>query len=190
MSAQRDTGAVRAMLQRFQDGYSARNAGALDSFMELFVPDEDLEVIGTNAVTPGEGEWCLGPAAARKLVEGDWEGWGDVRLDVPGARIHVLGDVAWLATTATVAKTIPAGETYANHFAYLKDVIDGEGQPEAKLAEILRAGSNALFELERGEQFTWPFRFTAVLVRREDRWRFCQMHFSFPTTRFPDVRIV
>jgi hypothetical protein len=28
-----------------------------------------------------------------------------------------------------------------------------------------------------------------VVVRCEDVWRFAQMHFSYATTRFPDVRI-
>jgi hypothetical protein len=33
-------------------------------------------------------------------------------------------------------------------------------------------------------------RFSAVLQRMEGRWQFRQMHFSFPTTRFPDERPV
>jgi hypothetical protein len=92
--------------------------------MNLFTGDATLEVIGTGASQTGKGEWCVGPAMARELVESDWRYWGDLRLDVAGARIHSRGAVAWLATEATV-----------------------------------------------GEQ-----------------WRFHQMQFAFPTTRFPDLR--
>ncbi len=33
---------VRATLQRFQDGYTARDVTKLDEFMTLFAPDEDV----------------------------------------------------------------------------------------------------------------------------------------------------
>ena len=46
--------------------------------MPLFT--EDVEVIGTNGVRPGEAEWYTNREAAKKWVEGDWEGWGDLRL--------------------------------------------------------------------------------------------------------------
>jgi hypothetical protein len=32
----------------------------------------------------------------RYIVEGDWTYWGDVKLDVDGARITAQGDAAWL----------------------------------------------------------------------------------------------
>ncbi len=33
---------VRAVLQRFQDGYLARDVTKLDEFMTLFAPEEDI----------------------------------------------------------------------------------------------------------------------------------------------------
>jgi hypothetical protein len=136
-------------------------------------------------------EWYVDRAGARGLVQGDWETWGDVWLDVAGAHIEVRGDVAWLATYCTVTKTIPAAENYESYLQRVKDVIDQAGlSAEEKLLDILRGGSNTLYELRRGEQFVWPLRFTAVLVRQDGAWLFQQMQFSFPTTRFPDERIV
>ena len=88
---------VRLVLQRFQDGYTRRDVARLDEFMRLFADDAGLEVIGTNGVKPGVDEWYVDKAGARELVKGDWEGWGDLRLDVDGAHIQVRGDVAWLA---------------------------------------------------------------------------------------------
>ena len=55
---------------------------------------------------------------------------------------------------------------------------------------ILRGGTNTVYELRRGEHFVWPLRFTAVVVRQADGWKFAQVNFSFPTVFFPDVRIV
>ena len=41
--------AVRAVLQRFQDGYRGRDVTQLDKFMALFAPDDDIELIGVGA---------------------------------------------------------------------------------------------------------------------------------------------
>jgi uncharacterized damage-inducible protein DinB len=181
---------VRLVLQQFQDGYTRRDVTTVDEFMQLFADDE-LEVIGTNGVKPGVDEWYLDKTGARGLVKGDWEGWGDVQLDVDGAHIQTRGDVAWLATSATVSMTIRTDENFQSYLQRIKDVIDQAGPTaEVKLLDILRGGSNTLYELRRGEEFVWPLRFTAMLVRLPDGWRFQQMQFSFPTTRFPDERIV
>ena len=60
--------------------------------------------------------------------------------------------------------------------------------PQAKMHEIVRQATDLLLELPQGETYIWPFRFTAVAVKNQGRWRFAQMQFSFPTTRAPDVR--
>lgn len=181
---------VRAMLQRFQDGYTRRDVSQVDEFMRLFA--EDAEVIGTNGLRPGVGEWYLDRAGARELVEGDWQSWGDLRLDVAGAHIQARGDVAWLTASATVTMTIRAVESYEGYLQRIKSVIDDQVDlsAEEKLLDILRGGTNTLYELRRGERFVWPLRFTAVLVRQAGDWRFQQMQFSFSTTRFPDERMV
>jgi hypothetical protein len=185
---------VRDVLQVFQNGYDRRDKKLLENFRELFLPDDDLEVIGTGAIDPGDDEWCLGPEAACALVENDWEGWGDLSIDVADARIHVMENVAWLATTGTVSMSLDSIETYRDYLDYMKEVASDENMdPRARLIEILRGGTNTLFEAERGEQYTWPLRFTAVLVRRplengDKQWLFHQIQFAFPTTRFPDVR--
>jgi len=182
---------VRALLQEFQDGYSKRDVAELDAFMELFVTSDELEVIGTNTVAPGQGEWCRGVEATRELIKNDWKEWGDVVFDVQGAHITVNGDVGWLATTAKVTMTIPAEFWYNYFLASAKGTLEKEEMDaQAKMLDIVRLGTDLLLELQQGDTFVWPIRFTAVAVRNEGHWRFHQMQFSFPTTRPPDVRYV
>ena len=179
---------ILALLQAFQDGYTRRDLAQVDAFMQLFAPD--AEVIGTNGVRPGQDEWYLDRQAARELVHGDWEGWGDFRLDLDAVSVHSLGDVGWVAATATVTQRI-GEENYASYLAYVREYIDRPGpSAEQKLHNILRGGTNTVFELRRGENFVWPLRFTAVVVRQADEWKFAQVNFSFPTVYFPDVRIL
>ena len=197
-----DIQAVRDTLQRFQDGYDRRDPSQIGMFRELFIPEDDLEIIGTGAIEPGDDEWCLGPDAACDLVIDDWEGWGNLSLDVADARIHVLGDTAWLATTGTVTMDLDPTETVRDYLSYIQETASDEsGTPQSRLIDILRGATSTLYEADRGKMYIWPLRFTAVLVRRpgggngnapadNNRWLFHQLQFSFATTRFPDVRNV
>lgn len=179
---------IRSLLQAFQDGYTHRDLTQVDSFMQLFTPD--AEVIGTNGQRPGVDEWYMDRASARELVHGDWEGWGDLRLDLDSISIHERGDVGWVAASATVTKII-GEENYASYLEYVRNYIAREDlTAEQKLLNILRGGTNTVFELRRGENFVWVLRFTAVVVHEADGWKFAQMNFSFPTIYFPDVRIL
>jgi len=178
---------IRSLLRAFQEGYARRDVARADRFMELFTAD--AEVIGTNGIRPGEGEWYLDRASARQLVEGDWQGWGDLLLDWDSISIRRRGFVGWVAATATVTETIGA-ENYASYLEFVKKFLeDSELNAEEKLLYILRGGTNTVYELRRGEKFVWPLRLTAVVLREAGRWKFAQMSFSFPTTHFPDVRL-
>jgi hypothetical protein len=179
---------IRSLLQTFQDGYTRRDVTQLDSFMQLFT--SEAEVIGTNGVRPGVDEWYVDRASARQLVEGDWEGWGDLRLDLDSMSLHCRGDVGWVAAAAKVTKVI-GEEYYASYLEFVKNLIgNSELKAEEKLLHILRGGTNTVYELRRGEKFVWALRFTAVVVREDDGWKFVQMNFSFPTVYFPDVRLM
>lgn len=179
---------IRQVLERFQGYYTQRDPALIDGLMELMA--EDLEVIGTNASRPGAEEWYLDRESAREIFLGDWESWGDVRLDVPGARIHAGGETAWLSATATVSMTIRAEKNYSDYLEFVRRYIESSpASAEEKLLYLLRGGANTLYELRRGENFVWPLRFTAVLTRMHEGWKFVHMQFSFPTTYFPDVRI-
>jgi len=184
-----DNEEVRVLLQRFQDGYSQRDLATLESFLELFVNTDDLEVIGTNAVEPGRGEWCRGRAAVRQLVKSDWEGWGDVVLDVKGAHICVRGDVAWLSARGTLTDTAAIDEGMGGYLGLMEGMLGEDTiSSQSKMLEIMQLGS----ELQSGplphESRVYPLRFAAVVVRLGERWVFNQVVFSFPTARGPDLR--
>jgi ketosteroid isomerase-like protein len=179
---------IRSLMQTFQDGYTRRDLSQVDSFMELFT--KDAEVVGTNGIKPGMDEWYTDRTSARELVAGDWEGWGDLRLDLDSMSIHSRGDVGWVAATATVTTKI-GEDNYASYLEFVKSLIEtSELSAEQKLLHILRGGTNTVYELRRGENFIWALRFTAVVVREAEDWKFAQMNFSFPTIYFPDVRLM
>ena len=181
--------AIQDLLQKFQDGYAQRDPARIDTFMDLVVTSPDLEVIGTNAIKPDEGEWCRGPEAVRELILGDWEHWGDVVFDWDGATIFVRGEVAWMATTATVTDVITVDYKYDGFVGFAESVLEEkEMSAKEKLLDITRLGNNLIASLLWPDTYVWPFRLTGVAVKEDEQWRFHHLHFSFATTEAPDVR--
>ena len=192
MALQSNNAEVRAVLHLFQSGYSKRALQDLDRFMELFVENDELEIVGTSAVDPANEEWCKGTAATRSLIAADWESWGDLVLDVAGARIHTNGDVAYLATAGTVARKIPLEHSYAGMRIFLQKFLETskhvDTDVEGELLTVILGAASALSERRKGEDYVWPIRFTATLIRQQEQWKFHQIHFSYPTVHLPQVR--
>ena len=183
---------IEEVIHEFQKGYLNRDLDALEKFTDLFCEDGILEVIGTDAHIKGQGEWCLDKNALKKMISGDWQSWGDLRLDMSDLNIHVNGQTAWFAATGTVSRIMEPAQSYQNFIVYLKWVTENEPEISAKdkLLDVLRGGIITLAEAEKGASYIWPIRLTAILVRNQGRWRFCQMTFSFPTIYPPDIRLI
>jgi hypothetical protein len=189
---------VRQALRLFQEGYTRRRTEEIESFMTLFDPEAEIELIGTGGVAPGDEEWCLSRRSVQQLIEDDWNYWGDVRIDVDNAHIHVQGDAAWLSAPGTVTRQLAPNQSYQNFLDHVRWSLkeDSDLTSEQRLLEILRRASETLYETQKGAEYIWPFRFSAVLLKSPGqiikgagtRWRFHQVHFSFPSTQFPDVR--
>ena len=181
---------IKEVINKFQTGYIHRNIDNLDTFMDLFCNDE-LEIIGTGAYKRGSGEWCVDKKTVRKLIADDWESWGDLRLNTDQLDINIQNQTAWFATTGTVSRTIEPGKSYQNFIGYMKWLTENEPEVSSKekLLDVLQAAVSTLAEADRGKDYIWPIRFSAVLVKQNNQWRFCQMTFSFPTIYPPDVRL-
>ena len=172
---------VRSALQKFQDGYTSRDVTRLDQFMQLFVQDESIEMIGIGASKRAENEWFEGLDRVRYIVEGDWTYWGDVKLDVDGAKITVHGDAAWLSTTGTVTQTETFDKAIQFHLDDMKAIFDTEGlSADEKLIEATHYGMRRLRERSKGLGHSWPFTFTAVLMKDGNEWRFHTLHWAMP----------
>ena len=172
---------VRATLQQFQDGYTARDVAKLDEFMTLFAPDEDIELIGIGAAKRAATEWFVGPAAIRDIVEGDWTYWGNVELDVAGAQIHVRGEVAWLSTTGAVIQTQTFDKALPQYVQQMKAILEtDEFDPDTQLMEATHFGLRRLRERSKGQSYAWPFTFVAVLIKSDGAWRIHTIHWSMP----------
>ncbi|WP_291574300.1 nuclear transport factor 2 family protein [Clostridium sp. UBA4548] len=175
---------VRKKLQVFQDGYIKRDVNYVDEYMkEVFLLNEDLIVIGTDA-----DELCLGVDAARGIVESDWKYWGDFKFNVDNALISVNGDVAYFTTKAFLERNITDKTMLGWINSSNKYTFSSEEAPKHKLLEALNDTIGYMYEMEKGEAFIVPMRFSGVLVRKDGKWLIQHLQYSDYNEGMPEVR--
>lgn len=176
-----DVSQVRNTLQEFQDGYIARDKSQLDTFMELFAPSDEIELIGVGASERGGNEWFNGRAAIREIIEGDWTYWGAVEIDVASAKITVSGEVAWLSVTGTLTSGDEYEQAFPHYLEQMRDLLMDEVKSfDDRLTDATHFGVNRIRDRMRGKGARWPFVITAVLVKTDGKWGFHTIHWSFP----------
>jgi len=175
---------VRNTLQMLQDGYIKRDVSYVDKYMkEVFLLNEDLIVIGTDA-----DELCLGVDAARGIVESDWKYWGDLKFNVDNALISVNGDVAYFTTKAFLERNITDKTMLGWVNSSNKYTFSSEEVPKHKLLEALNDTIGYMYEMEKGETFIVPMRFSGVLVRKDGKWFVQHLQYSDYNEGMPEVR--
>jgi len=88
---------VLVQLHKFQDGYSKRDTGQVESFMQLLYSKENILILGTMP-----GEIFSGYKRATQLVKSDWESWGDCRFAMDNANVSANGNTVWFSTRGYV----------------------------------------------------------------------------------------
>ena len=174
------TEGVRSVLQHFQNGYTARDVDQLDAFMELFDPEE-VELIGIGAVERAGEEWFVDFDAVREIITSDWEYWGDVIIDVPGADIRVHGQTAWFSTTGAVAQTEHFETSLPFFIEKMTAMLNDETlDNQNRLLEATHFGLRRYRESQIEIGHPWPFTLTGVLTQLDDAWRIRLLHFAMP----------
>ncbi len=84
-------------LKKFQNGYSKRDPGNIDTFMQSLYSKENILILGTmpNEIYPGYEK-------ATQLVKTDWESWGNCKFEIDSANISSLDNTAWFSTKGYV----------------------------------------------------------------------------------------
>ena len=178
---QQFTQQIRDTLQKFQDGYITREINELDTFIELFMQSDEIELIGIGASVRGGHEWFQGVEAVREIIQSDWEYWGDVHIDVDHAKISVNGETAWLTTSGTLAQTDTFETAMPFYLEGMKELLEDESaDPDSRMMEATHYGLRRLREKAKGAGHQWPFVISAVLIKDGENWRFHTIHWSMP----------
>ncbi|MBI9043020.1 MAG: nuclear transport factor 2 family protein [Anaerolineaceae bacterium] len=172
---------IRKALQNFQDGYTERQIENLDNFMKLFVDSDDIEMIGVGASRRGGNEWFQGVKQIKEIIESDWKFWGDVRINIDGAKITSQGETAWLTTDGKLIASSEFEKALPFYLDQMKELLENEEKNlETRLMESTHFGLGRIRDVLFGKGYAWPFVFTAVLVKQKNSWAFHTIHWSFP----------
>lgn len=89
--------AIIKQLSKFQEGYSKRDPNNIDSFMQSLYSKNNILILGTQPK-----EVYRDYEAAARLIQSDWESWGDCRFNIDSANISSFGNTAWFSTKGYV----------------------------------------------------------------------------------------
>jgi ketosteroid isomerase-like protein len=187
---------VLEVLQKFQAGYTAKDASKVDEYVaELFDP-EDALIAGTISYGPKTREWCEGIEAITHLVKYDWEHWDDLKMLVDEARIRVNGNIAWVAMWGTSEGVKVKEDEYKRALLEFARIIEknkerkAEGINLAVILHVLKKTSRYLHRyVQEGNEYVYPIRVTIVLKKKKGKWLVQFMDFAFPDDDIPDVML-
>lgn len=177
---------VMNTLFKLQDGYINRDIGSIKSLTEdIFVNTKDAFIFGTD-----EGENFEGNSAASDLLESDFKYWGNFDLNAENAFISINNNMAWVFSKAFLRDDMKSqdtldslGDLYHNYIA------PSNKSSEEKLLSMLWKTNKRLYDTEFGEIYIVPMKFTAVLIKKNNKWHFLHMHFSDNIDGMPEERL-
>lgn len=172
-------------LIKFQIGYSERNTEKVDQFVEaLFCEEEDVIIVGT-----GDGEFCRGQSEIKELIKIDWEYWGNFKLDLDNAVVSTHGDVSWVVCDGILQKALKPEVVYESCIKRIEKTFLLDESINDKMIQAMKLLSYGIHECNVGSEIARPVRFTAVLVKKENGWKFSNIHFSYAVAPPTDIKI-
>ncbi len=183
-------------LKYFYKGYELRDETIVEEYVKELM-DENIQIIGTDGVYPGDREWKSGHKAAIELFRSDWKYWGDVTMFPDHAEIDVVKDSACVTMFGTVRRDTKNNDrmnfeaSKARSLQRIKDIVEEmEKQSTLALFQIIQDASSVLYQYKQGDVFVWPLRMSIGFILKEEKWMIKQIHFSWPGRGFPSVRLL
>jgi uncharacterized protein (TIGR02246 family) len=96
--------AVNELLEKYSQAYQEKD---LDGVLKLFVPDDDLVVIGT-----GFDEWVKGIDELRSGFERDMDQADEISVKFRNITISTRGNVAWISGHMNMAAKVADEDIY------------------------------------------------------------------------------
>ena len=174
---------IKNLLEKFSLAYKEQDIDKINEFMkEFYSQDEDSLIIGT-----AYKEWMKGTEGAKELFLADWNDPGYWDFDYKEARIKIQDNVSWISMTGKLKMELLPEAIYQGMLAEIKNSIDDTDlNSDERMWQIIKFAEFYLKETKMGNKYNFPFRFTAVLCKQNNKWLFQQMHFSFPA-KLPNV---
>ena len=176
---------VKEVLGNLQELYLEKDMRKLaECVNEIFSLKDGLAVLGS-----GMNQWCFNTDDIKKLIKSHWASesnyWKDINFKFEEAKFFANENVAWVVSNGIIKNIIPEDKHIENTIEKVKEILGGEEKCKTNALKAARKMANTLRQIEQGENYIWPFRFTSVLIKENDTWKFHQMQFSFDSETWP-----
>jgi hypothetical protein len=182
-----ETKKIYKLLKKVQVGYNNRDLSTLEDFANcVFANNNSTFIFGTD-----EGENFYGEKAGYELCKGDWTYWGDFDINADNAYISTCGNMALVYSKAILKYKLQMQGTYDSLGDLFHNYLVPDKIPSKDLLlKMLWKTTKRMYDAELGEEYIVPMKFTGVLIKVNDEWKFQHMHFSDNIDDMPEERII
>lgn len=167
---------VIEVLNDLQVHYLNKNTDAKNTIKNLFLSYDDIYV-----VDPNENPAAIGSKDIEKIILQQREKWDEMILDINESIISTEGDIATIVTSGIFKKTLSPDELLLKEWSRIKETLQKVGNGEDKLFEVQKQIAYTFKELSFGEESLWEFRFEALAIKEDNKWKFHNIQFTFPS---------
>lgn len=176
---------VMELLTSFQKLYQCKDISNIDNYVdEAFSSSEGLAILGSSM-----GQWCFNTDAVKTLIRSHLTNenncWKDVNFKFEEAKIYANENIAWVVSIGVIKNTRKEDEYIEATIKKVKEILGTENRNKLAALYASKEMINTLRQVDKGENYIWPFRFTCVLIKENDIWKFHQMQYSFDSESWP-----
>ncbi|MCM1989170.1 nuclear transport factor 2 family protein [Oceanirhabdus seepicola] len=164
------------LLNGLQIKYLCKTANVKDTIKNMFLSYDDIYV-----VDPNENPAAIGSENIEKMILQQREKWDEMKLNINESIISIEGDTASIVSCGLLKKASTSDELLSKEWNNIKETLQKEGKGTDKLLEVQKQIAYAFKELSFGEESLWEFRFEALAVKEENKWKFHNIQFSYPS---------
>jgi hypothetical protein len=113
-----------------------------------------------------------------KLIENHRVCYDQMTLDFENCLVNSNEEVVWVVSHGTMKKVISESNSFVNTINTIENIFTTDLDDKDKLFNIRRKIAGTFKENAKGEEYIWPFRFEAVIIREKDNWVFKYLQFS------------
>lgn len=124
----------------------------------------------------------------KKLIGTHREYYDEIKLDCENCLINSSEDVVWIATHGIMKKIMSEEDAFENTAKIIKDIFTSDLDDKDKLFNIRRRIAITLKEYAKGEEYNWPFRLEALIIKEKNNWVFKYLQYSLPFNWFLEVK--
>lgn len=176
---------VKEVLGGLQELYKEKDMRKINNYVnKVFSSKDGLVVFGSSME-----QWCFNTDDIKTLINSHLANennyWKDINFKFEEAKVFANENVAWVVSIGIIKNTIPEDKHIKDTIEKVKEILGGEKKCKTSALKVASKMANTLRQAEYGENYTWPFRFTCVLIKENDTWKFHQMQFSFDSETWP-----